>query len=469
MSEKWNRRAFLRGAAATGAALTLGGVVKAATTGDVSEESKIRNSIKSEANPLRIGFIGVGLRGQGHLSLALDRKDCVVTAIADIDPDMIKRSKAIIEKKGGKPVEVYDKGENDYLNMLKKAPLDAVIIATPWEWHSKMAVAAMKAGKYTGVEVCGAFSVEECWEMVHVHEETGSHLFFLENVCYRRDVMAVLNMVRQGMFGDLIHLEGGYQHDLRNVKFNAATAPHNGVEFGENAFSEAKWRTQHSVSRNGDLYPTHGVGPVANYLNINRGNRFLYLTSISSKAMGLHDYVVNHPKGGENHPNAKVEFALGDVVTTLIKTANGETVTLYHDTNLPRPYSLGFRVQGTKGIWMDVNKSLYIEGVSAKPHQWDAAEAYLTKYDHPLWKKYEAQATGAGHGGMDFFLLHAFVEAAKTNEPAPIDVYDAAVWMAITPLSEQSIAAGSAPQPFPDFTRGGWMKRPVVFALGDQY
>ncbi len=205
MSEKWNRRAFLRGAAATGAALTLGGVLKGSTPGDATAESTLRNSIKSEANPLRIGFIGVGLRGQGHLSLALDRKDCVVTAIADIDPDMIKRSKSLIEKKGGKPVEVYDKGENDYLNMLKKAPLDAVIIATPWEWHSKMAIAAMKAGKYTGVEVCGAFSVEECWEMVHVHEETGSHLFFLENVCYRRDVMAVLNMVRQGMFGDLIH------------------------------------------------------------------------------------------------------------------------------------------------------------------------------------------------------------------------------------------------------------------------
>jgi hypothetical protein len=279
----------------------------------------------------------------------------------------------------------------------------------------------------------------------------------LENVCYRRDVMAILQMVRQGMFGELIHLQGGYQHDLRGVKLNdGKTAYGIGAEFGEKGFSEAHWRTNHSVHRNGDLYPTHGVGPLAEMLNINYGNRFVSLSSLASKSRGLHNYIVAH--GGENHPNAKVEFKLGDVVITQIKTANGETILLQHDTSLPRPYSLGFRVQGTKGIWMDVNHSLYIEGVSAKPDEWENAGPYLEKYDHPLWKQYGAEAEGAGHGGMDFFVLRAFVEAIKQQTPTPIDVYDSASWSVITPLSEMSIQ-GNQTVEFPDFTSGQWMYR----------
>lgn len=319
------------------------------------------------------------------------------------------------------------------------------------------------------MEVCGAFSLDECWELVNAHEQTGTHLMFLENVCYRRDVMAILNMVRKDMFGELMHLECGYQHDLRAVKFNDGKQPYGGgVEFGEKAFSEAKWRTHHSVHRNGDLYPTHGIGPVAQYIDINRGNRFLYLTSMASKSRGLHNYIVNHEKGGPNHPNAKVDFKLGDKVTTMLKANNGETVVIHHDTNLPRPYSLGFRVQGTKGLWMAVNKSLHIEGIS-EGHRWEDAESYLKEHDHPLWKRHEQKAVGAGHGGMDFFLLHAFVESAKQNIAPPFDVYDAATWLAITPLSEESIAMGSQPMPFPDFTRGRWMNREVDFALGDEF
>ena len=281
--------------------------------------------------------------------------------------------------------------------------------------------------------------------------------------------MAILNMVREDLFGEMVHLECGYQHDLRGVKFNDGVTPYDsGVEFGEKGFSEARWRTLHSVHRNGELYPTPGIGPVAMYTNINRGNRFLYLTSMATKTRGLHEYIVNHPKGGENHPNAKVRFNLGDIVTTLIKTSNGETVIMSHDTNLPRPYSLGFRVQGTKGLWMDVNKSLYIEGKS-KPHTWEEAASWLEKYDHPLWKRLEHQAEGAGHGGMDFFLLNAFVECAKNNQEPPFDAYDAATWLSITPLSEASISMGSAPVEFPDFTRGRWVFRSNTFAMGDNY
>jgi hypothetical protein len=182
----------------------------------------------------------------------------------------------------------------------------------------------------------------------------------------------------------------------------------------------------------------------------------------------LNDYVVNHEKGGQNHPNAKVKFNLGDVTTTIIKTSNGETVLLSHDTNLARPYSLGFRVQGTRGLWMAVNKSLYIEGKSPS-HRWEDAAPYLAKYDHPLWKRLEQKAVGAGHGGMDFFLMNAFIESVKKNVAPPFDVYDAATWLVITPLSEQSIATGSQPVAFPDFTRGRWAFRTPDFAFGDEY
>jgi hypothetical protein len=280
--------------------------------------------------------------------------------------------------------------------------------------------------------------------------------------------MAIMNLVRQGIFGELVHLQGGYQHDLREVKFNDGKEPYGGgVEFGQKGFSEAQWRTWHSVNRNGDLYPTHGVGPLAMMANINRGNRFTQLVSYSSKSRGLHEYIV--AKGGPDHPNAKVNFKLGDVVTTMIRTANDETILLQHDTNLPRPYSLGFRVQGTKGIWMDVNRSIYIEGQSKEEHRWEEAKAWLEKYDHPLWQKYGNDAAGAGHGGMDWFVLNAFIESVKRKTNTPQDVYDAVAWSAITPLSESSIQLGGESVDFPDFTGGKWMYRKNDFAVDDSY
>lgn len=436
---------------------------------NTTSATSINELPKNNLDKLRLGFIGVGLRGRDHLELSLMRKDTEVVAICDIDPNAIAESQKLIEKAGKKTAKVYSEGNKAYLKLLENTDVDAVIIATPWLWHSEMAIAAMQAKKYVGVEVCGAFSIDECWQLVNAHEASGTHLFFLENVCYRRDIMAVLNMVKQNLFGELIHMECGYQHDLREVKFNDGKQPYGGgVEYNEKGFSEAKWRTTQSQYRNGDLYPTHGIGPVAQMIDINRGNRLLFLTSTASKARGLQDYIVNHPKGGATHPNAKVEWKLGDVVTSVIKANNGETIILSHDTNLVRPYSLGFRVQGTRGIWMDVNKSLHIDGVTEK-HRWQTAEETLKKYDHPLWKRYENDAQGAGHGGMDFFLLNAFVECAKRNEAPPFDVYDAATWMAITPLSEQSIATGSTPQAFPDFTRGRWTERKNTFGSSDLY
>jgi len=390
-----------------------------------------------------------------------------VVALCDIDSRMLELAKEQFLKAGKKVPPIYTGDPNAWQQLLAKEQPDAVIISTPWEWHKPMIVGSLQSGvKYVGTEVVLGITLQDHWDVVKAAEQYKGQVMMLENVCYRRDVMAVLHMVRQGLFGELIHLQGGYQHDLRGVKFNDGKTPYDsGAEFGEKGYSEARWRTQHSVDRNGDLYPTHGIGPVAMMIDINRGNRFTKLSSFASKARGLHDYVVK--KGGSDHPNAKVQFKLGDVVTTQIGCANGETILLQHDTNLPRPYSLGFRVQGTKGLWMDLNKSIHIEGIS-KPHQWEAAKEWLDKYDHPLWKKYGNDAQGAGHGGMDFFVVHAFIESVKRQTVTPQDVYDAAAWSAITPLSEISVAEGKTVD-FPDFTNGKWKNRKNTFAIDDTY
>ncbi|UYQ91603.1 Gfo/Idh/MocA family oxidoreductase [Chitinophaga horti] len=465
MNKHLHRRSFLKNTAAAGIGLSL-----------LNTPARLLASQKKDK--VRVAIIGVGARGIGHLDLCLKRSDVDVVAIADPDTERaIPQSRKMIEKAYGtkKKVAEYTKGPEDYLNMLKRGDIDAVIIATPWEWHTPQAVAAMKAGITPAVEVCGASDVQECWDLVNASEANRVPVFAMENVCYRRDVMAVLNMARQGLFGELLHLQGGYQHDLRAVKFNDGKQIYGGgVEFGDKAISEAKWRTNHSVHRNGDLYPTHGLGPVGTMIDLNRGNRLVSLTSVATKARGLHKYIVEGPNGGANHPNAKVQFKLGDIVSSLIQTTNGETIMLSHDTNLPRPYSLNFRVQGTNGLWMDDIHSIHIEGKS-KPHSWDKtgdpkdAESYFGKYEHPLWAKYANDASGAGHGGMDWFVINSFIESIKRGTPYQLDVYDLATWYAITPLSEQSIAEGGSVQYIPDFTRGQWINRKPIFALNGDY
>lgn len=449
------RRKFLAQTGLTAAALTVGTALAADT--------------KAQNEKIKIAIIGTGLRGQNHLDLILRRSDTELVAICDINEKMLDMAKALIHKTGKIMPQIFTGNIYAWRKMIASVKPDGIIIATPWEWHKEMIIGSVQAGiKYIGSEVMIGITLDDHWEVVHAAEAAKAHVMMLENVCYRRDVMAVLHMVRQNLFGELIHLQGGYQHDLREVKFNDGIHPYgHGVEFGEKGFSEAAWRTAHSVNRNGDLYPTHGIGPVAHYININRGNRFVSLSSFASKARGLHNHVVKN--GGENHPNAKIKFKLGDVVTTHILCANGETILLQHDTNLPRPYSLGFRVQGTEGLWMDINKGIYLEGKSAKPHQWDNSKEWLDKYDHPLWKRWSKETDGAGHGGMDFFVIHAFIESIKRKQPTPMDVYDAASWSAITPLSEQSIDLGNQTIVFPDFTGGQWMYRKPVFALNDEY
>lgn len=453
-----DRRSFLRNSSIAGAALTVPSGLFA------------KPLVKDKA---RIAFIGVGLRGCNHLGNLLRRDDIEIPAICDIDPKRIDIAQKMITDANFSKAAVYSDHEKSYKDMLARNDIDGVIISTPWLWHTPMSVDAMKAGKYVGVEVSAATTMAECWDLVDTYEETGTPLMILENVCYRRDVMAVLNMVREGLFGELLHTRCGYQHDLRGVKFNDGINPRKsgaGVEFGEKAISEAVWRTQHSLKRNADLYPTHGLGPVASMMDINRGNRFTRISSFATKARGLKNYIVNHPYGGKEHPNAKLDWKLGDIITSTIETAMGETIIVTHDCNSPRPYSLGFRVQGTSGLteFDKHTKRLYVEGIS-EPHKWEEMDEYLEKYDHPLWKKYGEYAAGSGHGGMDFFVDNAFVEIVKRQEEAPLDVYDAAAWSAVTPLSEMSIAEGGDALDFPDFTRGKWIKRPRIFAVGDIY
>ncbi len=463
MPENYTRRKFINDSAIAGAAVSV-----------------ISTPLKSFASPkkstVHIGMIAVGLRGQSHLDEMLKRNDVEVVAMADPDKGMMASAQKLVAKYGKKAPAEYTNGPNDYKNLLKRNDIDAVIVASPWEWHHPHGIDAMNAGKIVGMEVCGAIKLQDCHDFVGTHEKTKVPLMMMENVCYRRDIMAVLNMVQQGLFGDILHAQGGYEHDLRGVLFNDGVTPYNsGVEFGDKGFSEAKWRTNHYVNRNGELYPTHGLGPVSTMININHGNRLTALSSVSTKAMGLHRYIVNHPKGGPNHPNAKVKFKEGDIVTTQIQTANGQTIVLTHDTSSPRPYNLGFRVQGTNGLWIDRHAGefeegeIYFEGKSKENDVWENPKNWMEQYDHPLWKRYAKDAESAGHGGMDFFVDNAFIECIKRDVPFPLDAYDLATWYAITPLSEKSIAEGGTLQQIPDFTKGKWQTRKPVFGLSDEF
>jgi hypothetical protein len=462
MTQFNSRRDFIRNAALTSAGFAF-----------LPQSIQAYSSIQKDK--VRIGIIAVGLRGQLHLEEMLKRSDVEVNAIADPDKKMIDMSLALVQQYKKKAPATYNNGMLDYQNLLKRDDIDAVIVASPWEWHLPMGIDAMNAGKIVGMEVCGGAKLQDSWDFVNTSERTKIPIMPLENVCYRRDIMAVHNMVKQGMFGELLHVQGGYQHDLRGVLFNDGITPYNsGAEFGAKAYSEAKWRTKHYIDTNADNYPTHSLGPVGTMLDLQRGNCLTTLSSVATKTRGLNRYIKEHPKGGVDHPNANIKFKQGDIVTTQIQTANGETIILSLDTCSPRPYNLGFRVQGTNGIWQEHHAGeiergmIHIDKVSEK-HVWDNPEKLLKANDHPLWQKFEKDAANSGHGGMDFFVDNAFIESIKRNAPFPLDVYDLATWYAITPLSEKSIKENGAMQKIPDFTRGKWKTRKSIFGISSEF
>ncbi len=390
---------------------------------------------------VRVGIIGLGNRGYEQLNVLLPMADVTIAAVCDVYPDRVERARQrVLEARGETPDGTTDAGA-----LLRRGDLEAVIIMTSWETHIRLAVDAMRQGVIPGMEVGGAASIDECWQLVRASEETGVPCMLLENCCYGREEMAVLNMIRQGLFGEMVHCQGGYQHDLRD-------------EIGRGDITR-HYRQRHFMRRNGELYPTHELGPIAKYLNLNRGNQMVSLVSMASKAAGQRAWQAEHRAG---EPCANAVYNEGDVVTTMIRCANGETIVLTHDCTLPRPYSRGGRVQGTRGIWMEDNRSIYLEGRSPGDpthwtHRWENDKAYMDEFRHPLWVEYEAFGARGGHGGMDYLVLRAFVESIQQKQPFPIDVYDAAAWMAVTALSEQSIATGSAPVPVPDFTDGRWL------------
>ncbi len=400
------------------------------------------------ARPVRIGIVGTGRRGTSLLRNLLDVPGVELPALCDINEANLERAQGLVEKAGRPRPTGYARGVTDYERLAGREDLDAVLTATPWELHARVCVAAMKAGKYAATEVPAAITIEECWELVETSEKTGIPCMLLENVCYYRNVLMVLNMIRQGAFGEIVHCEGGYQHHIRKIRPDG----------------ELTWRGVHSLKRNANLYPTHPLGPIAWWTNINRGDRFTRLVSMSSKSRGINAQVV--ARAGADHPNAKRRYALGDVNTSLLETENGVTVTLIHDTQSPRPYDLGFKCQGTRGIYSGTLEKIFIEDRAGKREEWEEMEPYYERYEHPVWKKHGATARNYGHNGGDYLELLHFVAAVRNRTQTPIDVYDSVTWSAVTPLSEQSVAAGSAPVEFPDFTRGKWKTaRPVEIDL----
>ncbi|MCZ7644653.1 MAG: gfo/Idh/MocA family oxidoreductase [Planctomycetota bacterium] len=368
-----------------------------------------------------------------------------VRALADSRKENALRAQGIAKEMRGTEPALHVGGRSSFETLCARDDLDAVVCGGPWEIHVPTMVAAMKHGKYGATEVPAATSLDECWDLVKTSERTGMPCMMLENVCYFQNVMTVLRMVREKCFGELIHFEAGYQHDVRFTKISRRSR-------------QLKWRGAHSVHQDGNLYPTHQIGPIAQWADINRGDRFAYLTSMSSKALGINDFA--RQLLGPRHPLAKKKFALGDINCSLIKSVKGVTVTLYHDTNLPRPYDLIFRAQGVKGLYMGTVDGIYLDGISPEHHKYEPFAPYMKKYAHPLWAglQKEAQKNG-GHGGGDYITLYEFIRAVRHKTEVPIDVYDAATWSSIMPLSIESVKQGSAPVKFPDFTRGKWRTR----------
>ncbi len=412
------------------------------------QESQTKNNsvvgMKFEPRAVvRVGIIGFGNRGPSHLRDLLSIDKVEVKAVCDIVREKALKAQAMVVKAGQKAPDVYDKSDRDFERLCRRDDIDLVYVVTPWDWHAPMAVEAMNQGKHVGVEVGAATTVKDCWALVNTSEKTRRHCVMLENVCYGQNEMMVLNMLRAGLFGELLHGEAAYIHDLRDQLLSD--------------YYEGDWRRIAHINRDGNLYPTHGLGPVAQYMNINRGDRFDYMVSMSSPQKGLEEYRAKHVPAG--NPEWKEKYKCGDINTSIIKTAKGRTIMLQHDVVNPRPYDRINLISGTKGTFRDYPPRIYFDGQKGG-EQWATLDQYQEQYEHPLWKKVGelARKTG-GHGGMDFIMNYRLIQCMREGLAPDMDVYDAAAWSAPTPLSEMSVAQGSAPVKFPDFTRGRWKER----------
>jgi len=447
--DETNRRDFLK-ASAAGLGLALGaglaGTGRAATSEVPPEPYRSPEGFAAPPLPtVRIAFVGVGLQGGSHVRSFLRIQNVDVKAICDVDEPRAREVRQWVADAGRPAPDLYTRGETDWKRLCERDDVDLVFNATPWRWHVPVCVEAMKTGKHTAVEVPAAYTVDGCWELVETAERTLRHCVMMENCCYGRTEMMVLKMVRAGLFGEVLHGEGAYIHDLRAIKFSNA--------------NEGLWRWVHSTERNGNLYPTHGLGPIAQAMDVHRGDAFDYLVSMSSPARGMNLYAAEHLP--DSDPRKAKDYILGDMSSSLLKTKLGRTIVVQHDTTTPRPYTRVHLLQGTKGAFRGYPDRIFIEG-KTEGHGWDDAEAWRAEWEHPLWSEQGEAAQGARHGGMDFLEDYRLIRCLVEGKPTDMDVYDAAAWSVVTPLSEASVAERSRSVDFPDFTRGLWKtKKPL--------
>ncbi len=400
--------------------------------------------MENNIRKVKVGIIGLGARGLPLVNACFlpmwENGLLEITAVCDYYEDRAEAgAKAVEEKTGVRPYCT-----TKWMEIIEHPDVEAVLVLTAWESHVDMCIAAMRAGKKVGTEVGGAYNIEDCFRLVRAYEETGIHCMMLENCCYGRRELMALNMARKGLFGTVVHCSGGYMHDLRDEIVNGDINRH--------------YRQRNYMHRNCENYPTHELGPIMQVLDINRGNRFVKLNSVSSCAKGLHEFALEHRP---DDPIAKADFAQGDIVTTILTCADGRTATLVLDTTLPRIYSRGFTVRGTKGMYCEDGNYVHLDGENEFASVGDKLnnlENYAEEYEHPIWKEYKANPIG-GHDGIDWLVYNAFIESVREDITPPIDTYDTATLMCVSCLSEQSIAQGGAAVAVPDFTSGKWIER----------
>nr|WP_299000778.1 Gfo/Idh/MocA family oxidoreductase [uncultured Allomuricauda sp.] len=403
---------------------------------------------------VRAAFIGVGARGGTHVKFFASLPGTEVVAICDVYEDLVKEKTSWVEevtdKKTANKVAQYWGDEDKWRLMLKEVRPDVVFIATNWSNHAPMAIEAMKQGAHALVEVPIAVTLTEMWDIVDTAERTQKHCMMLENVNYGREELMFLNMCRQGVIGEILHGEAAYIHELR-------------WQMAEEQRGTGSWRTHHYAKRNGNLYPTHGLGPVAQYMNLGRtDDTFGSIVSFSTPSIGRKAYAEkNYPK---DHKWNKLEYKGGDLNTSIIKTHLGRTIMVQWDETSPRPYSRLNLIQGTKGALADFPTRIAleggVEGITKDHHTWvegDELDAIYEKYDHPLYKRLNNATKNSGHGGMDGIMVYRIVECLQKGLPLDQNVYEGCFWSAVAPLSERSVASGGTSQPFPDFTRGEWI------------
>ena len=426
--------------------------MSAAAVGMAMAGPKVGRAAKPEpaVKPVRIGAVGVGGRGTSLLGTLVKMDGVFCPAVCDINVKHVERAQGVVERAGQPKPAGYSDGEEAYKKMMARDDLDAVVIATPWHWHTPMAVEGMKAGKYTAVEVPAAITMDQCWDLVNTHESTGAPCMMLENWSFRRDNLAVLNMIRKGLLGEMVHCHCAHSHDCIDHWF-----------FDRQG--NDRWAARFLIERNCDQYPTHSLGPVLSWMDINCGDTYDYVTSTATDSRGINAYFAR--KFGPDHPGAKRKYAQGDIVTTTIRTQKGRSIIVNYDMQLPRPYDNRWLIQGTLGIYNEQRNSVYLEGKSPKYHQWESFAPYQEKFEHSWWKEFNKTAGKFGHGGTDYLELTRFINAVRNKTQTPIDVYDSVMMSVITPLSEESIAKGSAPIKCPDFTKGKWQTNKPRFAV----